>query len=604
MLKDMDCQRVPVEGNGHGDGGSFLHRLVMRLYGGGGEQAQDAQDVLQEAVLPTGHLSAPSTEQAPAAPQKKAGHSVNTPTNSLLYALWSEWNDIQVGVNAFDYVLNLPLEDGRNGRQLLNDEESKTALTQIKLKLMNLAKQRFWERGADAQTTMDALPCVFLSENKMVAWLFLFPPTGGGKPASLDHLEHSVCEAGVLFGIDHERLQQLADSPEYFQLSVVAYGLAPIPGDDGRIVELVPREPPQTAPQEGAQGLVDYRSSSYTNIIHEGDVICDIIPPSPGTSGVDIAGNVFQSRAGQTPHVPQGQNTGVSEDGQHLVALTSGNLIFEQGVFRIRPTLVVEKNVDYSTGNLDFVGDIIIRGDICAGFSVHTTGTVTVDGAVEGAIVEAGGDIIITKGVLGDNSAMIKSGRTVRAAYLENCVVYAGTAILADCAINAQLYSDGAIRIVSGRGTVIGGLLTAVDRVDVNVIGARSGVLTEIALGQRSFALIEATDLERSLEQMKKEHKELERSLEYLEQQEPSKEISAKISNFRLRYATTGLKLDAMRRRLKLLREERFDLSQCRLCCQVVYPKAKISIGSDTITVSDLETQCNVHLSKKGIQLR
>ena len=128
MLKDMDCQRVPVEGNGHGDGGSFLHRLVMRLYGGGGEQAQDAQDVLQEAVLPTEHLSAPSTEQAQAAPQKKAGHSVNTPTNSLLYALWSEWNDIQVGVNAFDYVLNLPLEDGRNGRQLLNDEESKTAL--------------------------------------------------------------------------------------------------------------------------------------------------------------------------------------------------------------------------------------------------------------------------------------------------------------------------------------------------------------------------------------------------------------------------------------------------------------------------------------------
>ena len=64
MLKDMDCQRVPVEGNGHGDGGSFLHRLVMRLYGGGGEQAQDAQDVLQEAVLPTAvsytHLTLPT----------------------------------------------------------------------------------------------------------------------------------------------------------------------------------------------------------------------------------------------------------------------------------------------------------------------------------------------------------------------------------------------------------------------------------------------------------------------------------------------------------------------------------------------------------------
>ena len=25
MLKDMDCQRVPVEGNGHGDGGTYSH---------------------------------------------------------------------------------------------------------------------------------------------------------------------------------------------------------------------------------------------------------------------------------------------------------------------------------------------------------------------------------------------------------------------------------------------------------------------------------------------------------------------------------------------------------------------------------------------------
>ena len=83
---------------------------------------------------------------------------------------------------------------------------------------------------------------------------------------------------------------------------------------------------------------------------------------------MDIAGNVIQSRAGRRRMFHKGKNTGVSEDGQHLVALTSGNLIFEQGVFRIRPTLVVEKNVDYSTGNLDFVGDIIIRGDICAGF--------------------------------------------------------------------------------------------------------------------------------------------------------------------------------------------------------------------------------------------
>ena len=56
MLKDMDCQRVPVEGNGHGDGGSFLHRLVMRLYGGGGEQAQCVRSGVGVAEIDVGQL--------------------------------------------------------------------------------------------------------------------------------------------------------------------------------------------------------------------------------------------------------------------------------------------------------------------------------------------------------------------------------------------------------------------------------------------------------------------------------------------------------------------------------------------------------------------
>ena len=142
MLKDMDCQRVPVEGTVTAMEAASCTGWLCGCMAAEGAGAGCAGCVTGSSVA-HGAPVCPSTEQAPAAPQKKAGHSVNTPTNSLLYALWSEWNDIQVGVNAFDYVLNLPLEDGRNGRQLLNDEESKTALTQIKLKLMNLASSVF-----------------------------------------------------------------------------------------------------------------------------------------------------------------------------------------------------------------------------------------------------------------------------------------------------------------------------------------------------------------------------------------------------------------------------------------------------------------------------
>lgn len=77
MLKDMDCQRVPRRGERSRRWRQLPapagYAAVWRRRGAGAGCA----GVLQEAVLPTEHLSAPSTEQAPAAPQKKAGHSVN-----------------------------------------------------------------------------------------------------------------------------------------------------------------------------------------------------------------------------------------------------------------------------------------------------------------------------------------------------------------------------------------------------------------------------------------------------------------------------------------------------------------------------------------------
>lgn len=600
-MEEDQKKLVEMELKGKSEGG-LLHRLVTRFYGAGaGQEEPVPQETVQKEALPD---QAPSPQKSPAS-EKRPGHTASSsaPTNSLLYALWSEWNGIQAGLDAFDYVLNLPVENGRGGQQLLGDAEGETTIAQIKLRLMSAAKQRFLERGADGTNTVNAKPYVFLSKNKMLAWLFLFPPMGGGRPAGLAELQEALHAAGICFGVEQDRLAELAGKPEYFRLCVVACGIPAVPGTDGCVEERLPREPGQMAPKLLEGDLADYRSVNYINMVREGEVICDITPPSPGADGVDILGNVVSAKAGAAPPVPQGQNTGITEDGLHLVARTSGNLVFERGVFRVRPTLVIQGDVDYRTGNLDFIGDIVIHGDVRAGFSIHATGMVTVDGVVEGAMVETEGDLIVTKGILGDDRAVIKSGKSVRAAYLENCVVYAGTTIQADCVLNAQLYSDGNIQIVNGRGTVIGGVLTAVDRVEAKIIGARSGVLTEIILGQRSFALVEASELEDSLEQLNRERRELKRTIEYLEQQEPTPEHSATLSRYRLRHATVSLKTETTVKRLKALREEQFDLSRCRLICQTLYPRAKITIGSESLSVEDVLEGCNVHTTKNGIRL-
>ena len=97
-----------------------------------------------------------------------------------------------------------------------------------------------------------------------------------------------------------------------------------------------------------------------------------------------------------------------------LIATQDGHLTFAHEAFQVSPLLEIQGDVDYSTGNIDFSGDVHICGDVRENFTVHAQGTVTVDGLVEAATVEAGGDLVIARGVVGDGRALLKSNGCVR----------------------------------------------------------------------------------------------------------------------------------------------------------------------------------------------
>ena len=54
-----------------------------------------------------------------------------------------------------------------------------------------------------------------------------------------------------------------------------------------------------------------------------------------------------------------------------------------------------------STGNIRYDGSVIVNGDVAEKMKVICSGDVTINGFVESAHIEAGGDIIITQGAMG-----------------------------------------------------------------------------------------------------------------------------------------------------------------------------------------------------------
>lgn len=442
---------------------------------------------------------------------------------------------------------------------------------------------------------------VYLSTGGIVAWMLLIPPSNPDDLLPIEAIREVLRENNITNGVDAETIKYIASEHPYFTMIPVACGTPIQEGENGRIVEHYPRQLNKSVKLD-ERGVADYRAMNYMQSIKEGDVICDIIAPVPGVPGVRVDGSTAEPGAVKPAIVPAGSNTVISEDGTKLLAAKDGHLEFDGSKFCVKLILDIPSDVDYNTGNIEYNGDIHIRGDVRGTFAVKATGNITVDGLVEAATVEAGGDVLISCGVLGDNNAMIKSGGNLRAKYLENCVAYAGKSVFADCIMSSQVYCDESIQVTSGRGAIIGGTLVAAQSIKSRVVGTESGRKTELELGTLSYVKIERGSENQELKDAVQELKNVERDIDFLVKRLKSKERLAEhpeeqVSEPRLvaafqRQAALAARIEELTQHQQELEEMKPDLSKCRLECSTVYPPTMLDIGGAIWKFEEVKNSC------------
>ncbi|MCI8597276.1 MAG: DUF342 domain-containing protein [Lachnospiraceae bacterium] len=443
---------------------------------------------------------------------------------------------------------------------------------------------------------LDAQVQVFLTGDKMAAWLFIYPPMGKGRDINRNILNQALKEKHVEFGIEETLLESLCENTErYFRLFLAAQGKRPVDGKDGQIIDMFPRNREMEASVDGF-GNVNYAELNFVHNVNEGDVICQILPPVAGIDGRTVTNQEISAKNGKEARVPQGRNTEVSEDGSRLIATQSGNVEFSGQNFQVKPVLNVGGNVDYSTGNINFLGDVHIKGNICSGFQVKATGNITVDGVLEASNVEAGGDLIVKKGVKGDNEAIIRAGRGLYAKYLESSVVCVKEHLESDCIINCDVYSDGVVQACSGRGIIIGGVTRAACEVRANTVGSKSEHLTIIKLGGLPGETFEYECLAREIEKLKEEYEKLLR-------QPDSPAKLKKVPMMRMKLAVDKNKLEQFGNYLKERKEDLQEQEGQRLVCSLAYPETEITISGVTLRLDNEARHCTAMLIRDEICL-
>lgn len=503
-----------------------------------------------------------------------------------LYNVWRAWRG-----ELSPPVLSL---NGPDARPLPLDEQ---ALLRERVRLTAQLEQdaqkrlRALEEAAARGVGLKADCRCYVSNDGMVAWLFLFPPSASELKLQFDCIAEAMQAGNINAGIDSTAVTALFEQRRYFELTPFALGTPPVQGKNGQIIELYPREvTPEVKLMD--DGTADYRAVNYVQRIQKGDAICEIVPPVEGKAGMRVDGVPVEPRPVKAARIPAGSNTTVSEDGLHLLASRDGHLEYTGTNFQVKPVLEIAGDVDYSTGNIDFLGDVHICGDVRENFTVHATGTVTVDGLVEAACVDAGGDILISCGVLGDNRALLKSRGNIRARYMESCVAYAGKCVYTDCIIGSQIYADDMIEVTTGRGTIIGGTLTAARAVKARMIGSQAGRTTEIRLGEYPYIQEQLRNSEADLKAIYQEMEELQKELFYLQMQQGMEGATERLAKNQLRRSVLAMKEEQITKRRAKTESMVPELSKCRLECGIVYPVTMLIVQQAVRRFDSVKHHC------------
>lgn len=525
--------------------------------------------------------------------------SKNQPDENIVYLpevkgallqLWELWMHTSTPP-----MIELPLSEFVENR-----EEAMQKLERERVRLIVQIEQdakrrvREMEKNKDKENfSMNSSCHVYLSKDKMLAWVLFFPPYGPEGEFEGGILGKALQNANVTTGIDSLEVVRLLQAQSYFKLIPIATGTAPIEGTPGEVVELFAREITKEVIVD-EDGMADYRAMNYVRQVEENTHICDIIPPKEGTPGVQVDGKIVNPKPVRAARPPKGTNTGLSEDGMHLIATRTGHLEFANDAFHVRALLEIKGDVDYSTGNLDFEGDIHIHGDVREGFEVKASGTVTIDGLVEAATIEAGGDLVISRGVVGDHRAMLRSKGCVRVKYLENCVLYAGKNVYADCIMTSHIFSDDGITVTSGRGSVIGGSLTAAHTIHARMVGAQSGRKTELTLGALPYIQTELQTVEEELAVLRKEISKLDRDLAFMEIVDGGGGTSGKLARTRLRRSVLAMQESKLANKQENLSPIHPDLSKCRFEADTVYPVTSLSVMNRVWVAREVRHRCRL----------
>ncbi|MFA9558059.1 DUF342 domain-containing protein [Evansella sp. AB-rgal1] len=299
---------------------------------------------------------------------------------------------------------------------------------------------------------------------------------------NMEDIEFILNKYGIKYGIKRDKITQflLGEIEPPF---VIAEGTQANLGKDAYIKPLISSKR-ITGKNIDKTETVDLRNVLEIGSVSAGTVVGIKIDVEKEIDGMNVLGEVVRAKKARDITLRPGKNTVVSEDGRQIISTIDGQVSVEKKRINVFPIYEVNGDVDLAVGNIDFIGNVTIRGGVRSGFKVIATGDIRILGSVESAEIISEGSVFITQGIVAQSKGSIKAKGNVETSFINQGVLeVGGDVVVHQSILHSTINCEGFIYCNKGYGNIVGGDISASKGIKVNEVGNSMNTPTSIYIG-------------------------------------------------------------------------------------------------------------------------
>ena len=254
----------------------------------------------------------------------------------------------------------------------------------------------------------DVVIGVEVSKDEMKGSIVVSPPSMSGSEASFDMIKRAFLQQGVVEAcINEDKIREFVDTPVYNVPFEVAEAIMPVDGHDAYISYNFETDPKKLKAQVDEEGKVDYKKLNNIQNVIADQPLAQKIPAERGKGGKTLFGRYLEAKNGKDIQIQLGANVKLDRDGVTIKADIDGEVMLVNGKVTVEPIKYLDA-VNVKTGDVKFVGTVVIKGNVQEGYKVEAT-NIEVNGIVDKSRLEATGNIIVRQGIFGKGEGFIKA---------------------------------------------------------------------------------------------------------------------------------------------------------------------------------------------------